>query len=176
MPRRRLSVVLAAGALAVLALAGCRVEPGNAAFVGDTVHSKADIDRVLQGIEHDGIKIDPARLGEVRELIAPDEAFVDVARRYATEQGYGEPTVDLEAAAQQFSPLPPGNAFVRLAAQTDAYRELLFTKVKPVNPSDAQLREVYQNLVDTGAQGSYEEIGPQLRQVPAIGPALAVRT
>lgn len=175
MSRRRLSVVLAAGALAVLALAGCRVEPGKAAFVGGTAHSKTDVDQVLEQIEQDGIQIDPAQKGRVRQLVVQDQVFVDVARRYATEHGYGEPTVDLAAAAQQFSPLPPRNAFVRLAAQTDAYRELLFSKAKPTNPTDAELREVYQNLVDSGLRGTFEQIGPELRQVPSIGPALAVR-
>lgn len=180
MPRRRLSVVrlsvvLAAGALAVLALAGCRAEPGKAAFVGDTAHSKTDVDQVLEQIEHDGVQIPPAQQGRIRQLIVQDQVFVDVARRYATEHGYGEPTVNLEAAAQRLRPLPPSNAFVRLAAQTDAYRELLFSKAKSANPSDAELREVYQNLVDAGLRGSFEQIGPELRQVPSIGAALAVR-
>src|SRR5215813_11322360 len=100
MPRRRLSVVVAAGALAVLALAGCRVEPGSAAFVGDTVLAKADVDRVLDQIKKD-VKIEPGSEGRIRRSIAQGQVFVEVARRYATEQGYGEPTLDLETTAQE---------------------------------------------------------------------------
>jgi hypothetical protein len=174
MPRRRLSVVIAAGALAVLALAGCRTEPGNAAFVADTTHTKVDVQKVLDEIKRDFPKLDRSFEGRVRQLIAQDQVFVDVASRYAAEQHAGQPTLDLQTQSQKYG-LPPGNAFIKLEAQADGYRNLLLEKAKPVNPSEDDLHAVYQNLTKSGLTAPYEAVAPQLKQVQQLPYGIGLR-
>jgi hypothetical protein len=174
MPRRRLSVVLAAGALAVLALAGCRVEPGNAAFVGDTTVSRADLDRIADQYKKDGGKLEPADESRLRAEIAKDEVFVAVASRYADEQHYAKPQTDEASLAQQ-SGLPESDPFLRIFAQADAYRKLLLSKAAPTAPSDADLHEIYQGLVKQGLNAPYDRLAPEIQQLAGIGQAITVR-
>jgi hypothetical protein len=175
MPRRRLSLVVAAGALALVALAGCRVEPGSAAFVGNTTYSKSGLDRIVDQYKKDGGKVDATDEHAIREEIARDQVFVDVASRYADEQHYDSPSVDTGSLAQQ-SGLPENDPFLQLYAKTQAYKTLLFQKISAVEPTDAEVREVYEYLVRTGAvTESYAEAGPQIRQLDGFGQAIAVR-
>jgi hypothetical protein len=170
MPRRRLSVVVATGALALAALAGCHVEPGNVAFVGDTTYSRSGIDDIAKQATAAG-GVDRGRL---RGEIVRDEVFVDVASRYADEHHFGSPTIDAEGLAGQLG-LPANDPFVQLLAKMDGYRQLLLSKVKAVQPTDTEVREAYGHVVKSGANGSYEELAPSIRGLEGFSEAVAVR-
>src|SRR5256885_1965750 len=129
MPRRRLSVVVAAGALAVLALTGCRIEPGSAAFVGDTTHSRAQVDSVLDQYKKDVGKDTLPDEGSLRDRIAVDQVFLDVAKRYATEKNLGGVQPDYASVASQ-NQIPESDPFLRLLVDVQAYENLLFKSVK----------------------------------------------
>src|SRR5256714_2919689 len=113
MPRRRLSVVVAAAALTLAALAGCQVEPGTAAYVGNTTYTKADVDKILARVERDSSKLDPRQEQGVRQQISLFQVFVDVATRFAGEQHYGGPALDPPSVAQQIG-LPESDPYVQL--------------------------------------------------------------
>jgi hypothetical protein len=174
MPRRRLSLVVAAGALAVAALAGCQVEPGNAAFVSGSSFSKAGLDHVVDQYKSDGGKVDATDEGAVRAEIARDQVFVDVASRYAREQGYGSPTVDTSQVEQGLG-VPASDLLVQLIATRDAYRSLLLSKATAVDPTDAELHAVYDLLAKQGLPLSYADATTQVRQLDGFGQAIAVR-
>ncbi len=174
MPRRRLSLVVAAGALALVALTGCQVEPGSSAFVDNRTYSKADVDKVFDGFAHDGGKVDPVDVGKLRSEIARDQVFVDVAARYAKEKGYGDPTVDTSGAAQSLG-VPESDPLARLLAQQDGYVQLLMAKVPAVTPTDAELHEIYDYVSGEGLPLSYQQTIDGLRALDQFGPAMAVR-
>src|SRR5690348_12239700 len=127
MPRRRLSVVVATGALVLAALAGCQVEPGNAAFVGDVTYSQSGVDDIAKKASAAG----GVDRGQLREEIVRDEVFVDLASRYADEHQFGSPKIDAAGVAGQIG-LPANDPFVVLLAKMDGYRRLLLSKVKAV--------------------------------------------
>jgi hypothetical protein len=169
MPRRRLSVVVATGALVLAALAGCQVEPGNAAFVGDDTYSQSGVDDIAKQAAAAG-GIDRSKL---RDEIVRDEVFVDVARRYAEEHNFGSPKTDAEGVASQLG-LPADDPLVQLLAKMDGYRQLLLGKVEPVQPTDAELREAYGHAAKSGVNGSYEELLPSIRGLAGFNEAVAV--
>jgi len=175
MPRRRLSVVVAAAALTLAALAGCQVEPGTAAYVGNTTYTKADVDKMLAQAERDSAKFDPKQEQGVRQQIPLYQVFVDIAARFAKEKNYGSPTVDTASLAQQ-SGLPESDPYLQLYAKVDAYRTLLLKNADAVQPTDAQVREVYRYLIGKGVtKASYEELAPQLLQIQGFAQAIEVR-
>lgn len=175
MPRRRLFLVVAAGALALAALAGCRVEPGNAAFVGNTTYSKSDLDHIVAQFKRDGGTLAAEDEKLIRQEIARDQVFVGVAKRYADEQHYGEPTVDAGATAQQYN-MPPSDPVMQLLAQVDGYRTLLFDHIKAVTPTETELHEVYDFLVKSKVRvGTYAETRPELLRLDGFGQAMGVR-
>jgi hypothetical protein len=175
MPRRRLSLVVAAGALALAAITGCRVEPGNAAFVGDTTYSKADLDHMVDQFKKDGATVAAEDETLIRQEIARDQVFVGVAKRYADEQHYGTPNVDVSATARQYN-MPPSDPVMQLLAEVDAYRTLLFDHVKAVTPTEAELHDVYDFLVKSKVGvGTYAETKPELLKLDGFNQAIGVR-
>lgn len=175
MPRRRLSVVVATGALALAALAGCQVEPGNAAFVGDSTFSQSAMDDIVKQVEADGAKLSADDQIGIRQEIVADEVFVDVASRYATEKGLGAPDIDAQSTAAQYG-LPPNNPFVLLTARTAAYQQLLTDKAKASKPTEADLHDVYDALVKQGTTSApYDKVMQQLHEQDGFDQAVVVR-
>lgn len=175
MSRRRLSVVVATGALALAALAGCQVEPGNAAFVGDSTFSQSAMDDIVKQLEADGAQLSADDQIGIRQQIVTDQVFVDVASRYATEKGLGDPDVDAESTAAKYG-LPPSNSFVLLEARTTAYQQLLTEKAKARKPTEADLHSVYDALVKQGTTSApYDKVMQQLHQQDGFDQAVVVR-
>jgi hypothetical protein len=151
MPRaRRLVPVAALALIAGVALAGCRSAPGTAVYVGSVQISNRQIDQAMDGIRADVARLDPQLLnsifGDVRRELIGDLIFVQVARQYATAHDYALPAPDYDTAAGEIG-LPVGDPYVHARADAKAYQALLATKLKPAEPSDADLREVYDRAV-----------------------------
>jgi hypothetical protein len=178
MPRRLITAALA-GALALGALTGCRfVTANDAAFVGDTRYTQADVDKVVNTMHADGLDLSNVDLPTLRQTIVAQSVFRDVAKRYAQEKGYPAPTVDTDSIAQAVN-LPASDPFVQLVAEAQAYDTLLMSKVKPVQPTDADFHDAYELLLQQQAvsAGTEAQIKPQLQQnlSDAIGAGVALR-
>ncbi len=172
--RRAVAVVLAA-CLVVAGFAGCAVESGrSAAYIGSTQFSRAQVDRIVTGIETDGQKIQDSQRPAVRQQVAAALVFVAVARRFAHDAGYPEPEVDYAGQASRYG-LPEADGFARIEAEAAAYAQLLIDKADATTPTEAQYREVYDNLVASGATIAYEQVQPQLAQIAGIGRGFAAR-
>jgi hypothetical protein len=179
MPRRLITAAFA-GALALAALTGCRFETAaDAAFVGDTRYTQTDVDNILNTLKADGVNFTGVDLGQVRQDIVVQSVFRDVAKRYAQEKGYPAPTVDYGGVAQALGGVPTSDPFVRAAAEADAYRMLLMSKVKPVAPTDADYHDAYELLLDQQAvsAGTEAQVKPQLQQAVSqdLGAGVALR-
>jgi hypothetical protein len=164
MPRRLITAALA-GALALGALTGCRFESAaDAAYVGDTRLTRADVDKVLDAMKADGLNIPDSDLVVRREDIVGSSVFRDVAKRYSQEKGYAAPSVDYDTASQVLM-LPPTDPYVRLLAEADAYRTLLLDKVKPVQPTDGDYHDAYELLLSQPLSlGTEAQVKAQLQQ------------
>jgi hypothetical protein len=165
MSRRRLSAVVVAGLLAVAALAGCRFEPGGAVFIEDTSYTRADIDRIVDAVQKDGVKIDSTNHGQVRLVVVRSIVFSELAKHYAREHGYADPPLNLPAAAQEVG-LPASDPFVPILASANAYRDLLLERVTPATLTDADYQTTFDLLVAQRAaqQGTFPEVRQILKE------------
>jgi hypothetical protein len=165
MPRRLIAAAVA-GVAALVALAGCRIEsPTDAAYVGNTRFSQADVDKLVKQLDTDGVQVTDANRASLRQFILARSVFLDVAKRYATEKGYAAPPVDAAAVAQANN-LPANDPVVRLVAESDAYRQLLLGKASPAQPTDADYHDAFQLLVNQkeAQPGDEAALTQQLRQ------------
>jgi hypothetical protein len=155
MPRRRLIAAAATGVLALVALTGCRFETGaDAAYVGNTRFTNQAIDKTISQLKKNGANVgDEAGL---RQQIAADEVFVEVAKRYSVEKGFPAPTDDANSLAQSFAQgngLPANDSYIQLAATTQAYVDLLTGKATAGKLTDADYRDAFNLLVNQQAAG-----------------------
>ncbi len=114
--------------LAGLALTDCRTQPGIASYVGDSRLTDNEVEQLVTTIETDvkngGGALEKEAYGNIRQLVVQLTVFTEIAKRYAAEKGLTLPEQDYEAAAQQFG-LPVTDPFVKLAVDSDSYRNLL---------------------------------------------------
>jgi hypothetical protein len=168
-----------AGALALAALTGCRFESAtDAAYVGDTRYTLADIDRAINTLKADGADLSNVDQGALRQQFIVRFVFRDVAKRYAQEKGYPAPSVDYNSIAQSTG-LPVSDPYVQVRAQDEAYVKLLMSKVAPVQPTDADYHDAYELLLSQQAvsAGTEDQVKPQLQQSlsDTIGQGVALR-
>lgn len=174
MQRVRPLVILAV--LAVLgtsALTGCRSEPDVAAYVGDRRYSTEDVDALAE----EGLKAKVStNLGQVRQVVLSWLVISDVGARVAKEKGITLERVDVTE-VERSAGLPAGSPLARLFVDTSAVVSTFQGKVAPIEPTEADQREVFNNLSVNGGklEESFEEVKPYLT-MEAIGGALAVRT
>lgn len=164
---RRLTA--AAGiAVAMLALTACRSNPNVAAYVGDTTYTE---DRVTQLI--DQVKAIP----NIDPQAVPDR--YQVVQLLVLDQVCKRAAADLKATLPPVQTQPGQPELAGLQQSLQNCRENL--PVKAVQPTPAELREVYDNGVAVGAikgddpATSFEKIAPQLAQDGQLGEALAKR-
>lgn len=169
----RTVIVAALSVVAAVALAGCRSQPGVAAYVGGTQYTDASVEQMVGSVQH---LIVEGATGNVRQQIVADEVFVDLAKRYAKEHDYPAPPVDASQVTSHYK-LPADNAWAKLMAESDAYRQLLFERADAVTPTDAEVRDIFDRLVAAQVvqAGTYDQIKPQILGLQGLGQALAVK-
>ncbi len=174
MARRRLVTVAAAGVLALTALAGCRSEPGSAAFVGDTRITTNQVNDVLDGVRADGVTVDPTREGTIRQEVTAQLVFLDVAKRYATEKGFPAPTPDYQTVADR-NKLPTSDPFVRLVAESQAYDALLKQQIKPATVTDADYLQAADAAIAQGVAdpSQRDKLAASIKQDPGFADEMA---
>jgi hypothetical protein len=149
-PRRLLPVAVAvAGLVALGALAGCRVEPGTAAYVGTTRYTNADVDRLFTEFTVD---MREKYSGQIRQFIVRNLVDRDLSRRVAADHRISVPAADLTQLATfaQQNKLPPRGQVVRLVAEASTAMDAISPLATPQAPTDADKREVFGQLVAQG--------------------------
>lgn len=166
-------IVVALSVLAAVVLTGCRSQPGVAAYVDDTRYTDASVEQMTASVQH---LIAEGATGNVRQQIVADEVFVDIAKRYAKEHDYPAPTVHVDAVTAQYK-LPPDNAWAKLTAEADAYRQLLLQHADKVTPTDAELRDIYDRAVAAhlADPNAFDAIKPQILAIDGVAQAVAVK-
>lgn len=180
---RRLASVAVVASLAVTGLSACRSAPSVAAYIGASRITESRVSDVFDeardavaaaGAPAQGAAAAAFTRADVARLLVSDQVLPKVAQ----QQGVTLPAdLQLDSYAQALH-MPASTEFVRLFAEEDNYATALRQKVNGApTPSDADLREVYEALVASGQQGTFEEFKSSLPQenMQVVQAAVAVR-
>lgn len=179
------TVLVAAG---VLALAGCRSDPNVAAYVGSTRYTEDRVAAIadeahtkLQEYVDDqqgqaGAGAEPVRRPVTEQQVVTALVSRDVLKALAEEKGVRPVDRDPNEIARQVQ-VPPEAEYVRVLVEQDGYRLGLLQDAASTRPSEAELREVYDNLVKTGDRLSYDQFRSELpdQNAELVGRSAAVR-
>jgi hypothetical protein len=169
---RRLLAGVAVGALFVTGLAGCRADRNVAAYVGDTQITEARVDTVMGSIRDAA----PAEAhGEIRGRVVEMLVLTEAGTSYAETAGVQIPEPTPEEFAGQLG-LPADNAYVQVVAGFLPVLNTINAQAQSTAPSEADQREVYDNLLFNGepVQDPFEEVQQFFTQ-EAIGTAIGTR-
>jgi hypothetical protein len=123
----------------------------------------------------DPVGLASEQVGPTRQRVVQFILFNELARRYAAEKGLAFTAPDYTSLAPQLG-LPADNPYVKLAADSDAYRTLLLTKVSAAIPTEADLVDAYARVKKASPDApSYAELKPQLVALPDLGQGIALR-
>jgi len=180
MPRvRRLALVAVLAVLGGLALAGCRSEPGVAAYVGGTRITDAQVDAMATQIRDHR---PPGASKDFRAQVLTYMVQRELMAAALADRGIMPPPVsddDLEAVAKN-NGLDPQVRFVRTAVEADLYLDkaaeaYLKGLSQPPAPTEADQREAYSRLQATGQLPPFEDVR-QFFTADVMGAAIARRT
>lgn len=166
-PVRRLTATVGLVA-AMLALAACRSNPNVAAYVGDTTITEDQVTQL-----HDQIKALPNMNAEQlpeRSQVVQILVLDKVCERAAQTAGVTVPPPQVPAGQPDL---------VAIQARMEACKQAL--PAKPVQPTDADLREVYDNGVAVGAinpadpANAFDQVKGQLAAGGQVAAALGQR-
>jgi hypothetical protein len=182
------AVLLAVGALV---LAGCRSDPQVAAYVGSTRYSDDRVTAIadeaqakLQDLADAQQSASGASSRPVQRPVTDQEVVTalvsrDVLKALAQEKKVNPLSVDANQVAQQVR-VPADTEYVRVLTEKDGYRLALLQKAPSAEPSEADLREVYDNLVKASGgriTGSFDQFTSSLAEqdTELIGRSAGVR-
>jgi hypothetical protein len=177
---RRVVALVAMGGLALTALSACRSEAGSAAYVGNVRISDSYINTTLSGLPGTMSTADKI---STKQAIVTYKAFDEVAAHYAADKGYGTVTPTREqlddfAAQVGIDPVKdPNNEVVKIVAQERAWVQFLTSKTPKSAPTEADLQEVYDELVaEKQISGqTFAQLKSQIAGVPGLGAAGVLR-
>jgi hypothetical protein len=174
MPRRLLAAAVA-GTIAVTGLAACRDQPTVAAYVGSAQLTNAQVEKMLGELDADQVNRDP---GRYRQLVVSVFVVREVSVRLAREHGITIPAADpsqLSSIAENMH-AKPGD-IVRLVADETAAATAVEHLGTPQVPTEADQREVFQNLVadQVVPANQYDAVRDQIDS-PQMRAALGLRT
>lgn len=170
MNARRLPVIAVLGLLAAGGLVACRADPAVAAYVDDQRITEAEVDAVMAELRE---VADPAQLPALRDQVVEWLVLTEVAGRYAEQEGLAVPEPDPERIGGAVG-LAPEHPYVQVAAEFDAAMAALSDTVAPVPPTEADQREVYDQLAVQGLTDPFEQVQPELDE-QLLGEPVAVR-
>lgn len=172
------------------ALAGCRSDPSVAAYVDGTRYTDDRVQRIADEAHRKlqeyvdtqqstgGASAQPVERPVTDQEVIDALVGRDVLKALAGEKNLEPLDVDPNQIAQQ-EQVPPDSEYVRLLVERDGYRLVLLQKAPSVDPREADLREVYDNLVkaSSGAySGSYAQFKSTLadQDTELVGRSAAV--
>lgn len=202
MPYRRLLAVLLVGAAGVGGLAGCRTDPGVAAYVGDEQVTVAELDEAVDTRLADpdiAAYVSGDEVGYTRQVLTlrvGEELHDAVARRWGVEVSDADVRARI---AELLGGADPETVFTQVAQQQGASAADVVENVRQqlvrqraavaaglVEPSEAALRARYEQvlaalaqvelgLVTVPDQATADAVLAQLTADPADYPALAAQ-
>lgn len=170
MNARRLPVIAMLGLLVAGGLVGCRADPAVAAYVDDQRINEAEVDAVMDELRE---VADPAQLPALRDQVVEMRVLTEVAGRYAEQEGLAVPAPDPARIGGEIG-LVPEHPYVQLAAGYDAAMAALRESLTPVPPTEADQREVYDQLTAQGLTAPFEQVQPDLNE-QLLGQPVALR-
>ena len=171
MVRRRSIAMVAVAGLALAGLAGCRVEPGTAAFVGGDRISDARVDKIVNEAQ---AYVQSGQTGNARQEVLTWLVVADAGKQYAAAHHVTIKPVDVAGFVQQNN-LPAGSEnseYVKAAADYSAVADALAPLAKPAAPSEQDQREAYDNA---GVTSQTFESVKQYFTEQVMGPAVGQR-
>lgn len=146
---RRLASIPVIAAVGVLALAGCRSEPGVAAYVGDTRITEERVTAIVDDAARALREVAPDTAPPARSVVVSTLVLGEVCERLDAQPQPGQSPITPEQAAQEFM-VPPDTEFAREIAKL--YTCLQAVPVgAPVAPTPEQLAEVLKRARAAGA-------------------------
>lgn len=183
--RRRLVGLALAVPLVLGGVAACQASPGAAAQVGDTRISEEQVDRVVSDL-HATLepRVGPGeeeqrqfagQLAEVRNHVMTMLVLTEAGEQYAAAHDLELPPASVAIVSQQLG-FPEDHAYVAVRAEFDSVMAGLRQSLAPVEPSEADQREVYENLEFQGQRVTvpFEQVRGALT-VETMGRAVAER-
>lgn len=117
------------------------------------------------------------RLGERARNTGDDvvtmRVLTELAALYAETAGLEVPAPDYPLIANEFQ-MSTDSPYVRIAAEFFAARSALASSLEPAAPTEADQRELYDNLIAQGVTGTFEE-ARQVLTVEQVGAPVALR-
>jgi hypothetical protein len=198
---RRIASMTVIATLAVSGLSACRQAPDVAVYFGDTVQVPiAEVTRIYTDAED---RLTAARTAALEQQQQSEDAAAplrmpissadvvgvlvsrEIGNRLARQKNIPQPAAQDPAPIAQALGLPPDAEFTKLYAENYALYNALLQGAKPVQPSDADLRSVYDALKKAGSvapdvtfeafrSGISPQVQAQLDQVDAkVNPRFA---
>jgi hypothetical protein len=182
---RRVTSLVALLAVAGLVLAGCRSDPAVAAYVGSTHYSEHRVTAIadeahakLRDLAEQTGAPQPAERPVSEQQVVTALVSRDVLKALAQEKKVSPLNVTADQIAQQVQ-VPADTEYVRVLTEKDSYRLALLQQAPSAAPSNADLREVYDNLVKVGGVqiGSFDQFKSTLAEqdTELVGRSAAVR-
>jgi hypothetical protein len=148
---RRLAVAVAI--LSVAGLAGCRSAPSVAAYVGQGRISEDRVSAVLDEARANAITPSTGQPGPAalkRQDVVDTLVGLDVMREIARQRGMTPTALDTAQVAQGIG-LKVNAEYVRLYSEYRGLLNAVGAGAKPAQPTEADLRDVYNRLTAGGA-------------------------
>jgi hypothetical protein len=149
---RRLATATAVAILAVAGLAGCRSAPSVAAYVGQGRISEDRVSAVYDEARANAVT--PAAGQQAPPAIKRQEVVdtlvgLDVMREVARQRGLSPTALDANQVAQAIG-VKADAEYVRLYSEYRGLLNAVGAGAKPAQPTDADLRDVYDRLTAGG--------------------------
>jgi hypothetical protein len=183
--RRRVLAVAAAAGLLLTVLTGCHSDPRIAAYVGDATITEAQVDSVLSEAvaavdkDNEATKNDPSATPEhapTRSDVVAALTANEITNRALTQLGITRGPSNQGQAGQESALLKTRYAAAVTSVQSGV-NALANAADQNLQPSDADLRDVYDRAVAAGlaTPGQFDTIKPQLAQVEGLPQELDAR-
>lgn len=173
MVRRRSIAVVAVAGLALAGLAGCRVEPGTAAFVGGDRISDARVDKIVNEVQ---AYVQSGQTGDVRKSVLTWLVMADAGKQYAQAHHIAVKPADTAVFAQQAS-LPAGtenSQYAKAGAEYSAVMNALAPLAHSIAPSEQDQREAYTNAGAAGQSQPFDAVKQYFTE-QTMGPTVGLR-
>jgi hypothetical protein len=176
MPSPRRSAVFAVLVLlAGLVFAGCgRAQPGTAAYVGTFRITEKHIDAMVDEVRRSA----PNRTPDgIRILVVSTLVLSELAEKAARENSIQVPSPAYDEVARSTG-LPADSDLVRAIAELDAAGGALIEKATPVQPTDRDVRAIYDGLMSSQSipdSTTFEDAAQQIRSNASLPGVLGAR-
>ncbi len=186
---RRLAFVAVLAVLAGFAFAGCRAEPGVAAYIGDVKISESRVEELVQDArqaaeaDHEaalaaavatGVLVPPREMAPKRDQVVATLVLTEIFRRLVAERHLQPIPVDSAKVALADN-IAPSSTYLPVRVEMHSYYFALIDDVQPVEPTQAELREAYDRARVLSAQDTFEQVAQVLSASRVYQVAVSLR-